>query len=279
MGVAILTRDRWGNIFFASCFVDPSVDHDDVELVMILKNSDVVKWVAINKDAVGEVALLNLSKLVCSHEQFRHSSSGRYDGFMRCEIEMLDEVAKIAGVCAMWSPCKPVISTRENNYASVVLQDDVSMSRSPWPERTYHLTHASDCGVQFFAVAHLLRLRLRISKGCCILEGSDDPVDTWCNNMLRLLIFEHIHTILINITSMVDDINTMSNTHLDRIPSSSMGTKTTPKSVGRLNTSSRLFVREVAILCRSNLGDLCVMISVNDYIISSESDTPLLQTC
>jgi hypothetical protein len=118
MLVVILASDRGRNILLPACYVYSAIDDNNVELVMILKNLNLVKRVPVDQDAVGVVPRGDLAELFGSHEQLGNAKGCSNDGFMGSKAEQILEVGKIAGVCAVRSPCEAIIAVEE---VSVIL--------------------------------------------------------------------------------------------------------------------------------------------------------------
>jgi len=115
VSIVILSNHRWGDVLFPSSFVYPSIDDNDTQLVMILQNSDVLKWVSIDQDAVSIKSFLNSTQFVFSHEKLGNSGCGCNYGFHGCETEQLDKVFEIPSICPMGRPCKSIVAARKNN--------------------------------------------------------------------------------------------------------------------------------------------------------------------
>ena len=67
-----LYTPRLRKVFTSSGLMHPSIDTDDVEFVMVLQDFNVLQGIAIDKDAIREVADLDLAHFVGSHKQLRH---------------------------------------------------------------------------------------------------------------------------------------------------------------------------------------------------------------
>jgi hypothetical protein len=110
MLVVVLASDRGRNVLLLACFVYSAIDENNVELLMILKDLNLVKRVPVDQDAVSIVPRGYLAELLGSHEQLSNAKGCSNDGFMSSKAEQIFEVSKIAGVCAMRSPCKAIIT-------------------------------------------------------------------------------------------------------------------------------------------------------------------------
>jgi uncharacterized membrane protein len=90
--------------------VNPSIDDDDVQFIMILKNGNILQRISVDKDAIGVVSRLNLPKLVAPHQEGSNASRGSNNALVRGETEELDEMFKIASICSVWRPGKTVVA-------------------------------------------------------------------------------------------------------------------------------------------------------------------------
>lgn len=88
----------WPNVFFAACLVHSPIDDDDIQPGVFLKNFDVVQGPAIDEDAVGIIANLDLAHFVGSHEQFRHAVRGGDERLVGGEPKKFLKVSKVPGV-------------------------------------------------------------------------------------------------------------------------------------------------------------------------------------
>ncbi len=95
---------------FIRRFVNSAIDHNHVQLIVLLKNGNIFQWITINQNDVGKVARLNLAQLIFPHKKFCNTSRGRDDRLHRCEIQELDKVLQVASVSAMRSPGKAIIT-------------------------------------------------------------------------------------------------------------------------------------------------------------------------
>ena len=82
-----------------------------------------------------------------------------------------------------------------------------------------------------------------------MLTSGNQPVDAWCDNMLIFFLLKHVHSLIVDVGGVVDDINAVSHAHLDRIASSCVSTKPYAQLMGFIDASCCFLVREVAVLC------------------------------
>lgn len=102
-------------------------------------------------------------------------------------------------------------------------------------------------------VRHVVR-GFSASKGQ--LTSRNQPIDSRDYHVFRLVRLQHIHSLVIDIRSMVYHVHAVLYTHLDGIPSSCMGTESLSVGVSFLNAGCSFFVRVVAVLGCADLGDL-----------------------
>lgn len=97
--------------------MNPSIDDDDVQFIMVLKDGNVLKRISVDKDAIGVVSRLNLPKLVTPHQEGSNASGGSNNALVGGETEELDEMFEIASICSVWRPGKTVVAV----YVSILL--------------------------------------------------------------------------------------------------------------------------------------------------------------
>ena len=97
MLIPILTRHGRRHKLLPPSLVHTSIDHDNVQLAMILQYGNVVDRVAVHKDQVRVVACLDLTHLIGAEHQFRDPVGCRDDGLVRGEAHQVLEVGEIAG--------------------------------------------------------------------------------------------------------------------------------------------------------------------------------------
>ena len=71
----------WLDKVFRRGFMNPPIDHDHAELVVILQYSNVFQRIAIDQNAVSVEAWLYLAKLILLQKKLRYSGCGRNDRF------------------------------------------------------------------------------------------------------------------------------------------------------------------------------------------------------
>lgn len=86
------------------------IDHDNIEAVMVLENSNILQWISIYQDAVSVVAWLDFTKFMLLHEKFGNASSGRNYGLHWSVLEQFHEVLQVSGVGSMRRPGKTVVT-------------------------------------------------------------------------------------------------------------------------------------------------------------------------
>jgi hypothetical protein len=97
--------------------VNSSIDDDDVQFIMILKNGNVLQRISVDKNAIGIVSRLNLPKLVAPHQERSNASGGSNNALVGGKTEELDEMFKIASICSVWRPGETVVAV----YVSTLL--------------------------------------------------------------------------------------------------------------------------------------------------------------
>lgn len=103
--------------------MNPAIETDDVETVMVLENSDVFQRVAINQYAVGVIAFLDLAELVASHHECCDASCCCYNRLMLGESKQPVEMFEISGICSVRCPRKSVVTrSRVSLMASIGLR-------------------------------------------------------------------------------------------------------------------------------------------------------------
>ncbi len=90
--------------------MNSAIDHNHVQLFVLLKNRNIFQWITVNQNDVGKVARLDLAQLIFPHKKFCNTSRSRDDGFHGCEIQELDKVLQVASVSAMRSPSEAIIT-------------------------------------------------------------------------------------------------------------------------------------------------------------------------
>lgn len=92
MPIVILPSHGRSHVLLASGLVDPPIDHDDVDPVVVLEDFNLLQRIAVHKDTVRIIAFLDLTHLVRAHEERRHAVGRRDDGFVRGEAQQILEV-------------------------------------------------------------------------------------------------------------------------------------------------------------------------------------------
>lgn len=167
MRITILPNHSGRHVFHPSSLVYPSIDHDDIKLVMVLQDLDILQGVPINQDAVGEVPFLDLAKLVRAHTQLRDAGGRRNDGFHRREVEELHEVCEIPRISPVRRPREAVVATGKDDDAAAV-----------------HLADTEDGRVELSLVAGLLCLFVWVAEGgrimdCCNGQLVSQSLRSW----------------------------------------------------------------------------------------------------
>lgn len=90
--------------------MNPSIDDDDVQSIMVLKDGNVLQRIPVDKDAIGVVSRLDLPKLVTPHQEGSNASGCSDDALVGGKTEKLDEMFKIASICSMGRPGKTVVA-------------------------------------------------------------------------------------------------------------------------------------------------------------------------
>jgi hypothetical protein len=146
-----------------------------------------------------------------------------------------------------------------------------------------HLPETSDGSIEFFLIANFLSLFIWVSEGSSIMDylriskqipflldtlltSSNQPVEPGCHNMLRFLGFEHIHTLVVDIACMINHVHPVTYTHLNRISSTSMCTKSSAETMSFLDACGRLLICEIAILSGTNFGNLLKIQLCSSYL-------------
>lgn len=101
--------------------VYPPVDHNDIQLVVVLQDRDVLQRVAVNEDAVPVEALLDLAQLLVAHEELGNACRRCDERLHGRESQQLDEVVEIARVRSVGRPCKSIVASWEHCDASLVV--------------------------------------------------------------------------------------------------------------------------------------------------------------
>ena len=101
---------RVGQVLAPGGLVHAAVDEDDAELAVVLQHGDVLQRVAVDQDAVGVVARLDLAQVAAAHHLRRHARRRRDDGLVRAEPQQLDEVLQVARVRAVRRPGEAVVT-------------------------------------------------------------------------------------------------------------------------------------------------------------------------
>ena len=87
------------------------IDHNHIEAVMVLENSNILQWISIHQDAVSVVVWLDFTEFMLLHEKFGNASSGGNDGLHWSVLEQFHEVLQVSGVSSMRRPGKTVVTT------------------------------------------------------------------------------------------------------------------------------------------------------------------------
>ena len=66
-------------------------------------------------------------------------------------------------------------------------------------------------------------------------------------------------TLLIDVRGMVNDVDTMFDTHSSRITSTSMGAEPFASLMRLIDTGGSLFIGIIAVRCRTSFTDLCLV--------------------
>lgn len=94
--------------------MNPTIDDDNIELIVILQDRDVLQGIAVYKDAVGIVSTLNLP--VAPHQEYSISSGRGDDTLVRGETEQVDEMFKITRIGSVRRPRKAVVTNASQHY-------------------------------------------------------------------------------------------------------------------------------------------------------------------
>ena len=86
------------------------IDHDQIEAVMVLENSNIFQWISIHQYAVSVVAWLDFTEFMLLHEKFGNTSSGRNDGLHWSVFAQFHEVLQVSRVGSMRRPGKTVVT-------------------------------------------------------------------------------------------------------------------------------------------------------------------------
>ena len=86
------------------------IDHDHIEAVMVLENSNILQWISIHQDAVSVVAWLDFTEFMLLHKKFGNTSCGRNNGLHWSVLEQFREVLQVSGICSMRRPGKTVVT-------------------------------------------------------------------------------------------------------------------------------------------------------------------------
>jgi len=99
-------------ILFPPRLMQPPINHNNIQPVMILQNLNILQRIPIHKNTVRIVPWLYLSQFMLAHEKLRDTRCRRDDSFMRREAKQLGEMRKVTRVCTMWCPSEAVVSAR-----------------------------------------------------------------------------------------------------------------------------------------------------------------------
>ena len=105
-----------------------------------------------------------------------------------------------------------------------------------------HFSKTTNGGLQFFLVANLLGLVEGVPKCTGFVEGSVEPVDSRCHDVLVLVLLEHVHSVFVDVRRVVDDVDAMLDALRDRVTRPSMSAESDAMSVSFVNARRCLFI-------------------------------------
>jgi hypothetical protein len=185
--------------------VDTAIDHDHIQLAVVLQNRDVLKRVAIDEYAVSIVARLDPTQFMLSHEEFGNTVRGSDDALMRRKAKEFGEMLEISGVGTVGRPSEPIVTIAKKERVSASwarrcggMSSSLFFAYVPaWQyhdSTTMHFAKTEDGNVEFLLVPILFSFLLAVAERTCIVDRAHKPVYSRCNDMLGLALLEHIHT-------------------------------------------------------------------------------------
>jgi hypothetical protein len=93
--------------------VDTAIDHDHIQLAVVLQDRYILKRIAVDEYAVSIVARLDPTQFMLPHEEFGDTVCGSNDALMSREAEEFGEMLEISGVGAMRRPSESVVTEKE----------------------------------------------------------------------------------------------------------------------------------------------------------------------
>lgn len=163
-----------------------------------------------------------------------------------------------------------------------------------------HLSETCDGNLEFSLISDLFGLGMRISECIGLVQRGDEPIDAGCDYVLGLRFLEQVHTyeviaisatwqqlggmgcvcltFIVNIRSVVNNVDAMLHAHLNRIPCTRMCTQQLAELTRLVNTSDRLLVGKITVLSRANLGNLDVSLEMALVPTNRNESLPLRRT-
>ncbi len=56
-----------------------------------------------------------------------------------------------------------------------------------------------------------------------MLTGSDQPIDSWCDDVFVFFLLKHVHSFIVDVGCVVDDIDAVADAHLYGVASACVG--------------------------------------------------------
>lgn len=129
---------------------------------------------------------------------------------------------------SMGSLCKAMVTTTEASQPISICKCSKHRKsghlRKDSNASVVHLFESSNGSLELFHVSYCLGVLKRVAKRSSFLHCSPKPVDTRSYDMLVFVLLKHIRAFLVHVTGVIDDVYSMFDTHLDRVPNTRMGT-------------------------------------------------------
>src|SRR5580693_3763489 len=100
-------------------FVERSLFHDDVQILLANNKVEIFEWIAVNQEQVGDVAFPYLTKFAAHAHHLPADAGPALQGFAGREAQQVDKVLEIASVVTLRRLGESVVSSNKDSNAAL----------------------------------------------------------------------------------------------------------------------------------------------------------------